>query len=289
MGHARTGPQEDTVSLIQSASDPGSSALSPRTNRAHRPARVAALGLALALALAVIATDAPPSLALGNGPATMEILVDGRPVTEYAARGASYIEALAGREYAVRLTKRTDRRIAVALSVDGLNSIDAKTTSAADATKWVLGPYESITIDGWQTSAQTARKFFFTTESRSYGAWLGKTRNLGVIAAAVFRERLPMPRPLCGDRIPCPYDGGRYNEDSRSRDKAERRQSTAPSQAPEPQAEAAPPYEQSQAQSDEERKELGSLGYSGSAGKLRKDDDSKRQLSDELAATGIGR
>src|SRR5262249_53134803 len=153
--------------------DPSTLSKAARSGRT----RLAVMALALAPALAVVAADAPPARALGSGPCTMEILVDGRPVTEYSARGASYIEALAGREYAVRLTNRTERRIAVALSVDGLNSVDAKTTSARDATKWVLGPYESITIDGWQTSAQTARKFFFTTESQSYGAWLGKTRN----------------------------------------------------------------------------------------------------------------
>jgi hypothetical protein len=77
--------------------------------------------------------------------------------------------------------------------VDGLNSIDARTTTMRDASKWVLGPYRTVTIDGWQTGPTTARRFFFTTEDRSYGAWLGKTDNLGVISAAVFRERRPKP------------------------------------------------------------------------------------------------
>ncbi|HEV3073180.1 MAG TPA: hypothetical protein VHB47_02080, partial [Thermoanaerobaculia bacterium] len=76
-------------------------------------------------------------------------------------------------------------------SVDGLNSIDAKTTTAQAGSKWILGPYESIVLDGWQTSSALARHFYFTTEKSSYGAWLGKTANLGVIAAVVFRERLP--------------------------------------------------------------------------------------------------
>jgi hypothetical protein len=295
---ARASPQEDTVSRIQSAPAPGTSGSSPLPKKAYGPARFAAMGLALALALVVVAAGAPPSLALGSGPCTLEILVDGRPVNEYTARGASYIEALAGREYAVRLTNRSDRRIAVALSVDGLNSIDAKTTSATDATKWVLGPYESITIDGWQTSAQTARKFFFTTETHSYGAWLGKTRNLGVIAAAVFREKLPKPQPLCGDRIPCPYGGGSFNEGAR--DKEEQRQRTARADAPaaapdeEPSAPSAKMraegQEQSQSRADAggvdsddggHKDNLRALGYVG--------DTAKRPLSDELAATGIGR
>ena len=122
----------------------------------------------------------------------MEILVGGRPLTEYYHGGKTYIEALEGREYAIRLTNHTPSRVAVALSVDGLNSIDARHTSAYDARKWVLGPYESVVIRGWQTSSDTARRFYFTTESGSYGAWLGRTRDLGNITAAFFPESVPV-------------------------------------------------------------------------------------------------
>ena len=81
--------------------------------------------------------------------------------------------------------------MAVALSVDGLNTIDARHTSAAAGRKWVLGPYETVTIEGWQTSMTDARRFEFTSEEQSYGAWLGKTNDLGVISAVFFRERVP--------------------------------------------------------------------------------------------------
>jgi hypothetical protein len=132
---------------------------------------------------------------------SMEILVDRIPLPEYAARGARYVEALKGREYSIRLRNNTGARVAIALSVDGLNSIDARTTSTSEARKWVLEGYESITLDGWQTSSTTARRFVFTTEPKSYGAWLGRTENLGVIAAAVFRERRPLAMaPAYGDR-----------------------------------------------------------------------------------------
>ena len=120
----------------------------------------------------------------------IEILIDGEPVPEYWLRGTAYIEALKGNEYAIRLTNPLAVRAAVALSVDGLNTIDAKHTDAWKASKWVLDPYETITIKGWQTTSGEARRFFFTTEENSYGAWLGKTRNLGVISAVFFRERV---------------------------------------------------------------------------------------------------
>jgi hypothetical protein len=160
-----------------------------RTQLTRIDAMAAALSLAV-LTLVVIGPSAPAE-ALETEVCRIEILVDGKPLTEYAARGATYIEALRGREYAVRLTNLIDRRIAVALAVDGLNSIDAKTTSASKASKWVLGPYQSTTISGWQVSSTDARRFFFTTEENSYGAWLGRDQNLGVIEAVVFREKKP--------------------------------------------------------------------------------------------------
>ncbi len=155
---------------------------------------------AILLALGAILPMAPSAQAhapdVRKAPFSMEVLVDGEPLQALRARGKTYIEAIEGSEYSIRLRNNTSRRVAIALSVDGLNTIDAKTTSAVAASKWILAPYQSITLDGWQTSASTARRFFFTTEESSYGAWLGRTSRLGVISAAVFREREPRPLPI---------------------------------------------------------------------------------------------
>ncbi len=128
--------------------------------------------------------------ASAKGGFQIEILVNGSPVPEYWLNGTTYIEALKGREYAIRLTNPLPVRAVAALSVDGLNTIDAKHTDARTASKWVLEPYETITIQGWQTSSGEARKFYFTSEENSYGAWLGKTRDLGVISAVFFKEKV---------------------------------------------------------------------------------------------------
>ncbi|HXV76138.1 MAG TPA: hypothetical protein VD788_07440 [Candidatus Polarisedimenticolaceae bacterium] len=137
-----------------------------------------------------------PAIAGEAAALSLDVLVDGLPVAQHAARGRSYVEAIEGREYSIRVTNHEPRRVAVALSVDGLNTIDAKSTSAREASKWILDPGESITIDGWQTSGSTARRFYFTSEDRSYGAWLGRRENLGLISAAVFRERPRPSRPI---------------------------------------------------------------------------------------------
>ena len=119
----------------------------------------------------------------------IDVLVNGRPLAEYYARNRIYIEALQGAEYEVRLRNPSPDRVAVALSVDGLNTIDARHTSAWNASKWVIEPYQTITISGWQMSSDRARHFYFTNERDSYGAKLGQTANLGVISAVFFRER----------------------------------------------------------------------------------------------------
>ena len=214
------------------------------------------------------------ALALERGGYSMEILIGGTPVCEYPARGKSYIEALKRREYSVRLRNHTAERIAIALSVDGLNSIDARTTTARDARKWVLGPYETITLDGWQVSSATARKFFFTTEDKSYGSWIGKTNNLGLIAAAVFREKR---RPISHYSWP-PYDVPfPQREEGESRD--------GESNSAPPAAEPPVPMGQDESLTAPE-KDQGSSGSPRST--LRKRSDVQPKKSDDLAATGIG-
>lgn len=194
----------------------------------------------------------------------MEVLVNGAPRPEFTARGTRYIEALPRAEYSIRLTNLTGGRIAVALAVDGLNTIDARHTAASDARKWVLGPWESAEISGWQVSGERSRAFFFTTEARSYGAWLGDTRNLGNIEAVVYRERLPPPPPPVYAPVTPEYDGsaGAREESGRHHERS------AP---PSAQASAAAPAPRS----------LGDASANAGAGAAKSADD--------YAATGIGR
>jgi len=192
--------------------------------------------MVLVATVAVLASPfaAPvPAPAVERGSYEMEVLVDGRPLRDHHARGRHYVEALRGKEYSLRLTNRTGERVAVALAVDGLNTIDAERTTARQASKWILGPWESLTIDGWQTSARSARRFFFTTEEGSYGAWLGETGDLGVITAAFFRERRPRPVPFLGRRPQgkdCPGCEGRKESAGKGPGKHSRESRSAPAQ-----------------------------------------------------------
>jgi hypothetical protein len=156
----------------------------------------------------------------------VDVLVNGRPLQEYYARGRTYIEALQGAEYEIRLRNDSSDRVAVALSVDGLNTIDARHTSAWNASKWVIEPYQTITISGWQMSSERARRFYFTNERDSYGAKLGQTANLGIISAVFFREqrRLVTPQyPISRNR-----DRSEPQESSKSQTGAAENRAAAP-------------------------------------------------------------
>lgn len=143
----------------------------------------------LTIVTLVILGLAGQALAAGGSGFNVNVLVDDAPRAEYHHSGSVYIEAVKGASYSLRLTNPTPYRVAVALSVDGLNTIDAKHTDPSSASKWVLEPYESTVISGWQVSNRAARSFYFTNEQHSYGASLGQTQNLGVIEAVYFRER----------------------------------------------------------------------------------------------------
>jgi hypothetical protein len=144
----------------------------------------------------VLVAAGPPLLAAERQGFSLSVLVDGCEAPEYEHAGKLYIEALRGRRFALRVSNPTPQRIAVALSVDGRNVIDANRTSAFEAAKWVLFPGQTIEIPGWQVSGETSRKFFFTETSRSYAKWLGDTRNVGTIEAIFFREKRRWPVPL---------------------------------------------------------------------------------------------
>ena len=119
----------------------------------------------------------------------VEVLSGGGPRDTYPARGRIYVEAIEGEEYALRLSNPLPVRVAVALSVDGLNTIDARRTTAREASKWVIPPYGSITVGGWQMSSTRARRFYFTDERDSYANKIGRPSDVGVITAVFYRER----------------------------------------------------------------------------------------------------
>ena len=184
----------------------------------------------------------------------VEVLMDGGPLEVIYGRGRRYVEAREGAEYELLVRNPLPVRVAVALSVDGLNTIDARHTSAWDSSKWVIEPYGTIRISGWQMSSSRARRFYFTTERDSYAARLGRASDLGVITAVFFRENTPRPYPV----TPPPYD------------------------EPSPRERSDAPKDKEMRSESGERRSGNSAGAGATAARPRYDDDG-------YAATGIGR
>ena len=182
----------------------------------HRPSFAA-------LSLVLFAAALPLGAATRRG-FSLSVVVDGCEASEYEHAGRLYVEALRGRNFSLRIANPTSERIAVALSVDGRNVVDAKRTSAQGAAKWVLAPGETIEIPGWQVSGETSRRFFFTETARSYAKWLGDTRNVGTIEAVFFREK--RRRPLIAPGVT-----GRVEGDASSGEVRERAGESAPPEA----------------------------------------------------------
>ena len=130
----------------------------------------------------------------------------GSTLPEYHHRGDAWIPGAPGHRYSVRLTNTSGERLLVVLSVDGVNVISGQTASA-EQSGYVLEPGQSAEIDGWRKSMQRVAQFVFTEVDDSYAARTGRPDNIGVIGAAVFRERyvrpIPPPPPIA---MPRPYE-----------------------------------------------------------------------------------
>lgn len=119
----------------------------------------------------------------------------GETLTSYRHGSQSYIAGNPGDRYAVRLVNRTDQRVLVVLSVDGVNAVSGE-TAAPDQTGYVLAPWEQTEIAGWRKSQKEVAQFYFTALPDSYAARTDRPDNVGVIGAAVFREKIYPPPPV---------------------------------------------------------------------------------------------
>lgn len=118
----------------------------------------------------------------------------GETLDSHSYRGDRYVAGNPGDRYSLRLVNRTGQRVLVVLSVDGVNVVSGE-TAAPDQSGYVLGPWERAEIAGWRKSQQDIAQFYFTALPDAYAARTGRPDNVGVIGAAVFRERVQPPTP----------------------------------------------------------------------------------------------
>lgn len=142
------------------------------------------------------------TLLLSSLPAQAGQLVDmeivnrssGETLTPYRYASQRYVAGNPGDRYSVRLHNRSGELVLVVLSVDGVNVVSGE-TAASQQSGYVLGPWEQTEISGWRKSQQEVAQFYFTALPDSYAARTDRPDNVGVIGAAVFREKV-IPQPV---------------------------------------------------------------------------------------------
>lgn len=119
----------------------------------------------------------------------VEVLVNGSPVKEYKHENKIYIEGKKNTKFSLRFKNNTGNSVLFVPSVDGLSILDGKDASLSSR-GYIVRPYSSSIISGWRKNENEIAEFFFSDGDSSYRKKSKKgTNNLGVIGAAVFREK----------------------------------------------------------------------------------------------------
>jgi hypothetical protein len=135
-------------------------------------------------------TDSSDSVVAVRGGSVMVSLTDssGRPLRALHADGRTVAIGNDGDRYVIRVDNRSPFRVETVASVDGLDVVDG---DDGDLRKrgYVLGPHDTLEIEGFRESAGTVRAFRFGSVKDSYADRRGKGRNVGVVGVALFEEQ----------------------------------------------------------------------------------------------------
>lgn len=149
---------------------------------------------------------------------------EGVPLETFFHQGSMYVAGNLGQRYNIRLTNNTAERVEAVVTVDGRDVISGQLGNYRKQRGYVIGPYGSVTVEGFRQSLNHVAAFRFSDLTGSYSAQRGTPQHVGVLGVAVFKERkrrirrkkhkrpvaaLPPPRPYYE-----PYagaDGASYN------------------------------------------------------------------------------
>jgi hypothetical protein len=152
------------------------------------------------LTLIALSATVLPSFAFAQRvQVTLEDRTLGRTIPLNDFNGRLYAAGEPGHRYAIRLTNRTGERVMAVVSVDGVNVVTGQTANPLQS-GYVLGPWQSTTINGWRKNMSEIAAFNFAPLPESYAARTGRPGDVGVIGVAVFDERRWV-RPYEDDQI----------------------------------------------------------------------------------------
>jgi hypothetical protein len=93
-----------------------------------------------------------------------------------------------GRRYSIVVRNRSDLRLEIVLSVDGLDVMDGRKSSLRKR-GYIINPHRQLVVEGFRQSTDAVAAFRFGPVRESYAHQkYGDTRNVGVIGAAIFNE-----------------------------------------------------------------------------------------------------
>ncbi|MFT5104642.1 MAG: hypothetical protein ACI8XO_004656 [Verrucomicrobiales bacterium] len=125
-----------------------------------------------------------------DGTASIGIKSSSRYLKARASGTRKFVIGEYGDRYTIYVKNHTNQRIEVVLSVDGLDVLDGKSASTRKR-GYVIAPRGKITVEGFRRSYESVAAFRFGSAGSSYaGRTTGSTRNVGVIGAAIFREKV---------------------------------------------------------------------------------------------------
>jgi hypothetical protein len=125
----------------------------------------------------------------GDSSLRVRLLDDrGVPLPQLWRAGGSYVEGRDGERYSIAIENRSDSRIEIVATVDGLDVMDGGPGSF-EKRGYIVAPWASLRIDGFRRSLDEVAAFRFGSVAESYAAQKGDDANVGVIGVASFAER----------------------------------------------------------------------------------------------------
>jgi len=93
-----------------------------------------------------------------------------------------------GRRYSIVVRNRSDFRLEIVLSVDGLDVIDGRPASFRKR-GYIVNPHRKLVVEGFRQSTEAVAAFRFGPVRESYASEkYHNTRNVGIIGIALFNE-----------------------------------------------------------------------------------------------------
>jgi hypothetical protein len=137
-----------------------------------------------------------PALAVGSlADVTIYDRSSGEILPVFRADGRWYVAGRTGNEYEVRVRNQTSSELLAVVSVDGVNVVTGETAGTGQS-GYVIGPWQTLSIQGWRKSLARVAAFYFTDLANAYATRTGRPDDIGAIGVAVFRCKTQGPAEL---------------------------------------------------------------------------------------------